>query len=62
MKYIKHYVHYLHSSKSYLRQAVWGHYILIHFETFYKENKRDLQHQGKQATRIIIRMNMKIGI
>ena len=31
----------------------------VHFKTFYKENKRHLkQHQGKQVTRIIIRMNI----
>ena len=34
---------------------VWGQ---VHFKTIYKENKRDLQHQAKQATRIIIRMNI----
>ena len=32
-------------SKSFSRQTVWGRYIheLIHFETFYEENNRDLQ-------------------
>ena len=39
---------------------MWGRCIreLIHFKTLYKENKRDLQHQEKEVTRIIIiRMN-----
>ena len=35
----------------YSKQAVWVLYIrkLIHFKTFYKENKRNLQHQGERG-------------
>ena len=46
-------------SKSYQRQAAWGRYIheLLHYKTFNKENKRDLQHQGQEITTILIRMN-----
>ena len=53
-------MHYLYYVK-----AIWGRQCadtilcdLKHFKTLYKENKRDLQHQGKQATRIIIQMNI----
>ena len=60
IKNIQHYVHYLHYVK-----AIWGRQCgdttlcdVIHFKTLYKENKRDLQHQGKQATRIIIQVNI----
>ena len=41
--------------KSYSGQVVWRHYIreLIRYKTFYKENKRDFQHQRKEVTRMI---------
>ena len=48
MKYLAYTL--LTFSKSFSRQTVWGRYIheliheVVHFETFYKDNNRDLQH------------------
>ena len=48
MKYIKHTYYVPTVSKSYSGQVVWRHYKreLIHYKSFYMENKRDLQHPG----------------